>query len=277
VAESVLRRVSEHVWWYSPDDRTDRAALAVVAGADWSALLEVGASLAHTGGFLAAIDGLGLPPLRAAVLTHWHWDHSFGGAALDVPIIGQRGTHRELVRQAGLDWSDEALDARVADGSEIAFCRDMIRIEIPDRSALRIVPPQLVFDDRLVLDLGSVTCDVRHVGGDHASDSSVIHVVEDRLVFLGDCLYPRLYAPVEHLTPGRLRDVVGKVAAYDAAIGITGHDEEPFDAAALGDYLDMLARAATAAETLGPAALEHAAGEDERETLQLLLAGIALG
>ncbi len=40
--ESRLERASEHVWWFTPDERTDRPALAVVAGATASALLEVG-------------------------------------------------------------------------------------------------------------------------------------------------------------------------------------------------------------------------------------------
>jgi glyoxylase-like metal-dependent hydrolase (beta-lactamase superfamily II) len=276
VSDPVVRRVSDHVWWYTPDERTDRPALALVAGSASSALLDVGASPAHTAGFLGAIAALDVPPLAWAVLTHWHWDHSFGGAALDVPIVGHAETRAALVHQASLDWSDEALDARVAAGTEIAFCRDMVRLELPDRSALEIVPPQLTFRDRIVLDLGGLTCDVRHVGGDHAADSCVVHVVEDRLLFLGDCLYQRMYAPVEHLTPARLRALVETIALLEADVAITGHGDEPLDRAGLGDQLDMLARAVAAAEELGPAALDRATGEEERETLQFLLAGIAL-
>src|SRR5207342_2078199 len=105
-----LQRASEHVWWFTPDERTDRPALAAVAGRTATALLEVGASAEHTSSFLAALAPLGLPPVRAAVLTHWHWDHSFGGSALDVPIIAHRLTAAELAHQASLDWSDAALD-----------------------------------------------------------------------------------------------------------------------------------------------------------------------
>jgi glyoxylase-like metal-dependent hydrolase (beta-lactamase superfamily II) len=268
-----LERASEHVWWFTPDGRTDRPALAVVAGATSTALLEVGASVTHTASFLAALEPLGLPPLRAAVLTHWHWDHAFGGAALDVPIIAHRSTAKELAHQASLDWSDAALDARVEAGEEIAFCRDMIRIEIPDRTALQIVLPQIVFDDHLELDLGGVRVQVDHVGGDHAADSCVFWVVEDDLIVLGDCLYQRLYAPEPFLTVASVRALNRRIGAYGARLAIEGHDDTLLDAGALGRRLSGLDDAADRVERLGDDALATARDDDDRETIEFLLTG----
>lgn len=270
---SRLERASEHVWWFTPDERTDRPALAIVAGATASALLEVGASVQHTASFLAALEPLGLPPLRAAVLTHWHWDHSFGGAALDVPIVAHRATALELAHQASLDWSDAALDARVEAGTEIAFCRDMIRIEIPDRSDLDIVLPQIVFDDNLELDLGGIHVAIDHVGGDHAADSCIFHVVEDGLIVLGDCLYQRLYAPEPFLTIASVRSLATRVDAYGARLAIEGHNDEVLDAAALASRLSDLTDAADRVDRLGEDALATARDEDDRETLSFLLTG----
>ena len=270
---SRLQRASEHVWWFTPDERTDRPALAVVAGATSSALLEVGASVAHTSSFLRAIEPLDLPPLRAAVLTHWHWDHAFGGAALDVPIISHRSTAAELAHQAALDWSDTALDARVEAGEEIAFCRDMIRMEIPDRTDLEIVLPQIVFDDHLELDLGAVHVVIDHVGGDHAADSCVFHVVEDDLVVLGDCLYQRLYAAEPFLTAASVRSLTSRIGAYGARLAIEGHDDTLLDAELLARRLSDLADAADRVERLGDDALATARDDDDRETLGFLLTG----
>jgi glyoxylase-like metal-dependent hydrolase (beta-lactamase superfamily II) len=270
-----LERASEHVWWFTPDERTDRPALAAVAGRSATALLEVGASLDHTGSFLRALQPLGLPPLRAAVLTHWHWDHAFGGAALDVPIIAHRQTAAALARQAAFDWSDEALDARVEAGEEIAFCRDMIRLEIPDRADLEIVLPQIVFDDRLRLDLGGVHVALEHVGGDHAADSVVFHVLEDELLVLGDCLYQRLYAPEPYLTPATVLALVARIHALGARLAIEGHDDTLLDSVAFARRLDHLRSAAERVHRLGAAALDTAADEDDRETLGFLLAAPA--
>jgi glyoxylase-like metal-dependent hydrolase (beta-lactamase superfamily II) len=270
---SRLQRASEHVWWFTPDERTDRPALAAVAGSTSTALLEVGASVAHTASFLAALEPFRLPPIRAAVLTHWHWDHSFGGAALDVPIIAHRETAAELARQASLDWSDAALDARVEANQEIAFCRDMIGIEIPDRTDLEIVLPQIVFDDHLELDLGGVRVSIDHVGGDHAADSCVFSVVEDQLIVLGDCLYQRLYAPEPFLTAASVRALVARIGSYGARLAIEGHDPTLLDADALARRLGGLADAADRVERLGDDALADARDDDDRELLAFLLAG----
>jgi glyoxylase-like metal-dependent hydrolase (beta-lactamase superfamily II) len=271
-----LERASEHVWWFTPDERTDRPALAAVAGRTATALLEVGASVEHTSSFLAALAPLGLPPVRAAGLTHWHWDHAFGGAALDVPIIAHRLTAAELARQAAFDWSDAALDARVDAGEEIAFCRDMIRLEIPDRSDLEIVLPQVVFDDRLALDLGGVHVALEHVGGDHAADSVVMHVVEDGLLVLGDCLYQRLYAPEPYLTPATVLALIARIQALGARLAIEGHDDNLLDTAAFARRLHDLRSAAERVHELGAAALATAVDEDDRETLGFLVTGAAL-
>jgi hypothetical protein len=60
-------------------------------------------------------------------------------------VIAHRDTAAALAVQAGYDWSDAALDEQVRDGREIAICAEMLRLELPDRSGLRIVPPAETF------------------------------------------------------------------------------------------------------------------------------------
>jgi glyoxylase-like metal-dependent hydrolase (beta-lactamase superfamily II) len=277
VPDSVFEEISAHVDRYTPDDRTDRPALGAVRGARGTLLVEGGASVAHLGAFAAELAARGRPPVVGIVLTHWHWDHSFGSAAVAAPVIAHADTAAELAVQAAYDWSDEALEERVRDGREIAFCAECLRLEIPDRSGLEIVLPAETFTAQRSIDLGGVRADVVHVGGDHAADSCVIHVPGDDVLFLGDCLYQRLYAPEPLLTIAGVRALLDRVEPFPVAVAVEGHDDATADAAGFAARLEELRRAADLVEADGAAAAALVAGEEDMgELVGFLLEGEGL-
>ncbi len=102
------------------------------------------------------------------------------------------------------EWTDEALDARVKEGTEIAFCADCIKKEFEEKARnIKIILPTLTFQDQIELDLGGVTCVLKHVGGDHAHDSVVIYVKEEKILFLGDCIYVDIFSSKWNYTTKR--------------------------------------------------------------------------
>jgi glyoxylase-like metal-dependent hydrolase (beta-lactamase superfamily II) len=263
VPDSVFEQISAHADRFTPDDRTDRPALGAVHGEHATLIVEGGASVAHLGAFAAELAARGRPPVVAIALTHWHWDHSFGSAALPVPVIAHRDTAAALAVQAGYDWSDAALEERVRDGREIRFCADMVRLELPDRSGLRIVVPTDTYLDRRSVDLGGIAAELRHVGGDHSADSCVVHVPGDDVLFLGDCLYQCLHAPEPFLTVTGVRALLAALAPFDVAVAVEGHDDDVADAARYGARLATLAQAAELVERLGAGAAERTGDDAE--------------
>lgn len=219
-----LTKITEHVYWLPPG-KPDRPSLCAVIGAERTLLLDTGASPAHINLLLEGLRSEKVVMPSLAVLTHWHWDHVFGAAELGVPILAHRETRERLITLAGYDWSNEALEYRVARGEEITMCAEDIKVELPEPRTVKIALPTIVFQDALEIDLGGVTCHVRHVGGDHASDSCVIHVLPDKVLFLGDCLYPAIYAPVHHYTTEKLFPLLETILAFDAKFFIEGHNE----------------------------------------------------
>jgi glyoxylase-like metal-dependent hydrolase (beta-lactamase superfamily II) len=91
VPDSRFQQLTEHVDWFTPDDRTDRPALGAVHGRDATLLVEGGASAAHLSAFLAELATRERPPVTAIALTHWHWDHSFGSAAAGAAVLAHVG------------------------------------------------------------------------------------------------------------------------------------------------------------------------------------------
>ena len=227
MAAHTFHQISRHVYWLSPDHTTDRPLLGVVTGATGSLIIDAGNSPAHVHLLLDAMQQRRLPPPTFAMLTHWHWDHVFGTSALDVPTFASRETARIVRILAELDWGDAALDERVAAGTEIAFCRDMIKAELPDRTDLTLRPPAIAFDTAVTIDLGGVSCELVHVGGDHAHDASIAYVPEEKILFLGDCLYDDLYHGPRRLTTTQLFPLLDRLLAYDVDFYLASHDPEP--------------------------------------------------
>ena len=275
--DCTFEELSPHVDRFTPDDRTDRPALGAVHGERGTLLVEGGASVAHLGAFAAELAARGRPPVVGIALTHWHWDHSFGSAAIAAPVIAHVDTAAGLAVQAGYDWSDAALAERVRDGREIAFCADCLRLELPDRSDLEIVLPTATFAERRDVELGGVEVALVHVGGDHAADSVVVHVPADRVLFLGDCLYQRLYAPEPLLTVAGVRALLARLDGFDVALAVEGHDDDVADAAGFADRLAGLRHAADLVEQRGAGAAAAAASdEDLAELVGFLLVGEGL-
>lgn len=236
----VLNRITEHVTCSLPDGTTDRPVLGVIVGTRATLLIDVGNSIAHANLLLKELTRLNIAAPTYIVLTHWHWDHVFGGAAFAAPIFAYDETRRVVEMMAAQEWSDAALDQRVSEGSEIEFCRDMIKAELPDRSDLVIRPPDVSFATQMEFNLGGVHCLVKHVGGDHASDATVIYVPEDRLLFLGDCLYQDLYHGPWNYTTAKLFPLLDEIASYDAEWYIWSHSDTPMGKAEMNELMVQL-------------------------------------
>jgi glyoxylase-like metal-dependent hydrolase (beta-lactamase superfamily II) len=246
-----LEQLTDRVHWLSPYHETDRPILGVVAGQRATLLVDAGASPEHAGAAIDAISDRGLRLPGVLALTHWHWDHVFGTAFLHVLSFAHRETRRIVTRMAGFDWSDEALDRRVEEGTEIAFCRDMIKAEMPDRSRLVLQPPTVGFHSEVEIDLGGVTARLIHVGGDHAPDSTVVHVPAEGVVFLGDCIYRDLHHGPERYTTGTLFPLLERLLALDADHYVPSHHDGPLTRAQFAEEAALLRAVGTAVERHG--------------------------
>jgi glyoxylase-like metal-dependent hydrolase (beta-lactamase superfamily II) len=227
LAPCTLHQISEHVWWFTPDSRTDRASLGLVVGDKGTLMLDIGASPAHTREFLQILNDEGLPPPDSAILTHWHWDHSFGMDALKIPFAAHRDTAKNLQRLVSYDYSDQGLEDLVKRGIEVEFVRDHMIIELDNtqRHNLKLRQPDYIFDDKHHYDLGSASCEVLHVGGDHAIDSCIMYIPEDKVLFMGDCFYHTVYEEPGHYTKEALR-LIQKLESFDVEQYIVGHSNQ---------------------------------------------------
>jgi glyoxylase-like metal-dependent hydrolase (beta-lactamase superfamily II) len=214
-----LTRITEHVYWMAPGP-PDRPSLCAVVGSRRTLMLDGGSSRAHANEFLRALAAKAVAHPFAVVYTHSHWDHVFGGIEVGAPIVAHASTADRLVTLATMDWSDEGLDRRVATGESSPDHAAHVKEELPAPRVVEVAPADMIFRDGLAIELGGATVTVRHLGGDHSAESSVMYVEPDRVLFLGDCTYP---SPTGVLTRELAFPLHEAILAFPAGHYVEGH------------------------------------------------------
>jgi glyoxylase-like metal-dependent hydrolase (beta-lactamase superfamily II) len=218
---SALTKIAEHVVWMPPAP-PDRPSICAVVGQRRTIMLDAGSSVAHTRAFLddLLMDGGARP--SAVVYTHSDWDHVLGGVEVGGLVIAHALTAKRLIELADRDWSDEGLERRVVSGLSSAQHVANVKAELPSPRTVEVAPADIVFHDTMEIELGSVSVHVRHVGGDHSAESSVMYVEPDRVLFLGDCMYAGADGALTVESAFRLRDVI---LGFGAEQHVEGHHE----------------------------------------------------
>lgn len=237
--EKNLKQLTNRIYYLPHDPKTDRPILSAICGTHQMLLVDAGNSDKHARLFLSELAQCQMPNDYSVVLTHWHWDHSFGTSQMNRPTIAHENTKRHLEKMLDYDWTDKALDTRVEKGIESPFCADMIKKEFGVNRNITITLPTITFREQFDIDLGGIRCVVKHVGGDHADDSSLIFVEEEKVLFLGDCLYPSIYTQQPHYTIDNVRRILENIEIFEAEIYILSH-ESPLSKADFMGYIMLL-------------------------------------
>ena len=208
-----LIRVSERVLYGRFEAERDRPNLAYVRGDRWSLAVDAGHSEAHVREFYRALEDAGLPLPEVTVLTHWHWDHTFGMHAVHGRTIASRRTDgylraaRERIAREGTGWI-LALDPSVA-------------LEYAGGAPVTVVPADVTYEGRLLLDAGNVPAEVFEAPSPHTDDATLVYLPTEKLLILGDA--PCGVFPTWSTDPAQGRKLIAAVEATGAELCLSGH------------------------------------------------------
>ncbi len=168
---------------------------------------------------LQSLSPLGI---RYLISTDYHGDHITGTAFIEgVTLIAPQLAYEEIARVKGKHpFSKQIFIETLRD---LGHEEDAAEIE-----GAVVPPPQVCFEESLILHLPPLTFEVRRLGG-HTPTCSVVHVPEERVLFPGDLVIespcPGMRdanvgqwiqtlewiedLPVEHIVPGH-GEVCGK-------------------------------------------------------------------
>ena len=208
-----LKRVTEHIWMMPFEAERDRPNLGYVKGDRWSLAIDAGHSAAHVREFYDLLAKENLPLPNLTVLTHWHWDHTFGMHAVNGLCLANAQTDRHLA-----EWKEKIRQ----DGPDDFFALDeSIQREYRENREVIVRQADLVFSGEMTLDLGGCTVQIMQTEAPHTDDSTVVYVREDQTLFLGDATCD------EFLTGIKKRNLCMKLAetirGFRPEICVEGH------------------------------------------------------
>ncbi len=174
-----LKRLTEHIWYMPFEEERDRPNLGYVKGDRWSLAIDAGHSAAHVREFYTLLAKESLPLPGLTVLTHWHWDHTFGMHAVKGLTLANDRTNRYLA-----EWKDKI--EKNGTGEFFSF-HESIRREYSENPEVIVKQADMVYTGEMTLDLGGCTVEVIQTEAPHTDDSTVVYVSSDKTLFLGDC------------------------------------------------------------------------------------------
>ncbi len=239
-----MRQITEHIYCMDADAETDQPFIFLIQGQRFSLLADTGNSPENYRKFLRELNEAGLKEPDLAVLTHWHWDHTFGACAAECPVIASEETDRILQRVCAWQWDDASMRHRLETGEDIPFTYDCMRAQYPDPETIRVTRPDITFRDTMTIDLGGVVCHLEHRDSPHTRDAVMIHIPKDDVLIGGDAHYEDYYDNDGRYDYGRLAEFIAYLNGIPFTMYLKGHDEPAMSKndllALLGDALQKL-------------------------------------
>ena len=220
-----LKKLRDTIYYMEHERDTDRPQLVYLKGEKFSVMIDTGNSRRHLEQFLQAVEEAGLPMPELALITHWHWDHTFAMHAFPGKTVACTETNGHLKRMKDWKWEDEAMKARLEFGEEIEFADSHIRKEYGCLSDIRVAEADILFEEYLKIDLGGISCEMRKVGGPHEADSCVILVPEEKVLVSGDAHSGDYYHMQGAVDPEKMADYIGRLRSMDFDVYMMGHGE----------------------------------------------------
>lgn len=226
-------KLTDHIFYRPHQPEADRPMLAYLNGERFSLAIDAGYSASHVQAFYQQLQShnLGLPDFT--VLTHWHYDHTFGMHHIQGLSIAHEKTAAFLKKE-----QEKARDHAYLEQlrkEDPFFAQEYAGVE-----TLNIALPDFTFREELTLYLGGLTARIFHTESPHSEDTVCIYVPEEKVLFLGDATSEDFFNN-RYMDLWKLQQLYEMIDRLECDSCILSHSE-PLPKNALLDYLHTILR-----------------------------------
>jgi len=169
------------------------------------------------------------------VNSHWHGDHIWGNSAfVDAHVVSSRRVRREVLGRSRRQFDQcrrefpKELAQMAAPGSPIAprdrpQVRAWFRGVVETPRSLRIVAPEVTFDQELVLTGSRRSLHLITYGGGHSPSDVFGYLPDERILFTGDLTMVGLHPSVSDGWPDRWVRILSRMQRLGADRVLPGH------------------------------------------------------
>ena len=233
----MLQQLTDRVWTLPHDEASDRPMLTYIEGDQLSVAVDAGSSPAHVREFYTAITDKGLTIPEITILTHWHWDHSFGLCATNGFTMASKKTTEKLKEVAQWAWTPEAMEKRLETHEEIPFCHEHICLEYRRPEWIQVIPADMTLEGEGTMDIGGVTIRCETCDSPHSRDALLVSTGD--VLVVGDAGYEDFYELDRQYDKGRLSAFIDKLKGRTETFLVAGH-EPPLRREEFIEYLENI-------------------------------------
>lgn len=184
--ENKLIKLDERLYCLPYDKSNDRPNIYYIKGDDYSVCIDAGNSKKHVELLYNLLKENNLPLPSLTILTHWHWDHTFGLKYINGTSISTKLTHDKLIEVSKWKWSKEDMKHREETGEDIPFCTEFINVEYPDLNEISVVTSDKYIEEESEIDIGKIKLKLIPHISTHCDDSLYVYCKELNSLFVGD-------------------------------------------------------------------------------------------
>jgi glyoxylase-like metal-dependent hydrolase (beta-lactamase superfamily II) len=221
-----LHEIGQNCWaWLQPDGGWGWTNAGLITDGEHSLMVDTLYDLKMTETMLAGMRDVSPAAKKIDILVNSHadGDHTFGNQLVgNARIIASAATASEFFKVSPETHLDIIKNADIL-GEGARYIRAFIRDHGFDYSGIQLVPPTETYEREMALKVGDKDVRLINVGPAHTAGDTLVHSVQDRVVYTADILFIGVHPAIWEGSVERWIAACDLILGLDVDVIVPGH------------------------------------------------------